>query len=183
MDKDGELDVLHDILALDGDMDTMEADVDATLHLSEEPCKIIPTTIQSAPDIKTLPENENAVQSSEDDKAQLTSGRVSKSLSCKNGSKQPAKTAARGGDEKLRLLAEERHRLEKENEENLRKLLKRFDEKRFYVADTTKIEDKLERKKLKRTARKKAAPKAKRTTPRGSNKKKLKKLARGQSKR
>jgi hypothetical protein len=62
-------------------------------------------------------------------------------------------------------------------------LLKRFDEKRFYVADTTKIEDKLERKKLKRTARKKAAPKAKRTTPRGSNKKKLKKLARGQSKR
>jgi len=51
------------------------------------------------------------------------------------------------------------------------------------VADTTKIEDKLERKKLKRTARKKAAPKAKRTEPRGSNKKKVKKLARGQSKR
>jgi hypothetical protein len=51
------------------------------------------------------------------------------------------------------------------------------------VADTTKIEDKTERKKLKRAARKKAAPKAKRTTPRGSNKKKLKKLARGQSKR
>jgi hypothetical protein len=51
------------------------------------------------------------------------------------------------------------------------------------VADTTKIEDKLERKKLKRTARKKAAPKAKRTEPRGANKKKLKKLARGQSKR
>jgi hypothetical protein len=51
------------------------------------------------------------------------------------------------------------------------------------VADTTKIEDKLERKKLKRTARKKAAPKAKRTGPRGENKKKLKKLARGQSKR
>jgi len=51
------------------------------------------------------------------------------------------------------------------------------------VADTTKIEDRQERKKLKRTARKKAVPKAKRTTPRGSNKKKLKKLARGVSKR
>jgi len=51
------------------------------------------------------------------------------------------------------------------------------------VADTTKITDKLERKKIKRTARKKAAPKAKRTTPRGSNKKKVKKLVRGQSKR
>jgi hypothetical protein len=51
------------------------------------------------------------------------------------------------------------------------------------VADTTKIEDKLERKKVKRAARKKAAPKAKRTEPRGANKKKLKKLARGQSKR
>jgi len=49
--------------------------------------------------------------------------------------------------------------------------------------DTTKIEDTQERKKLKRAARKKAAPKAKRTTPRGSNKKKVKKLARGQSKR
>jgi hypothetical protein len=51
------------------------------------------------------------------------------------------------------------------------------------VADTTKIEDKLERRKLKRTARKKAAPKGKRTTPRGAAKKKVKKLARGQSKR
>ena len=50
------------------------------------------------------------------------------------------------------------------------------------MADTTKIEDKLERKKVKRTARKKAAPKAKRTGPRGENKKKLKKLARGVSK-
>ena len=49
--------------------------------------------------------------------------------------------------------------------------------------DTTKIEDTQERKKLKRAARKKAAPKAKRTTPRGSNKKKVKKLARGQTKR
>jgi hypothetical protein len=51
------------------------------------------------------------------------------------------------------------------------------------VADTTKIEDKVERKKVKRAARKKAAPKAKRTEPRGSNKSKIKKLARGQSKR
>ena len=51
------------------------------------------------------------------------------------------------------------------------------------MADTTKIDDKLERKKLKRAARKKAAPKAKRTEPRGANKKKVKKLARGQSKR
>jgi hypothetical protein len=51
------------------------------------------------------------------------------------------------------------------------------------VADTTRIEDRLERKKLKRTARKKAAPKAKRTGARGSNKKKLKKMVRGQSKR
>ena len=53
----------------------------------------------------------------------------------------------------------------------------------FSVANTKKIEDKTERKKLKRASRKKAAPKAKRTTPRGSNKKKVKKLARGQSKR
>jgi hypothetical protein len=51
------------------------------------------------------------------------------------------------------------------------------------VADTTQVTDKVERKKLKRVARKKAAPKAKRTTPRGSNKQKVKKLARGQSKR
>jgi hypothetical protein len=56
-------------------------------------------------------------------------------------------------------------------------------ERGFRVADTKKIEDKLERKKVKRTARKKAAPKAKRTGARGSNKKKLKKLTRGQSKR
>ena len=51
------------------------------------------------------------------------------------------------------------------------------------MANTTKIEDKIERKKIKRTARKKAAPKAKRTGARGSNKQKVKKLARGQSKR
>jgi len=51
------------------------------------------------------------------------------------------------------------------------------------VADTTKVEDKLERKKLKRAARKKAAPKAPRTGARGENKAKIKKAARGQSKR
>ena len=51
------------------------------------------------------------------------------------------------------------------------------------MADTTKVTDKLERKKLKRAARKRAAPKAKRTTPRGSQKKKIKKMVRGQSKR
>ncbi|MGC1785018.1 MAG: hypothetical protein WA708_21065 [Acidobacteriaceae bacterium] len=51
------------------------------------------------------------------------------------------------------------------------------------MANTTAITDTAERKKLKRTARKKAAPKAKRTTPRGSNKKKVKKLVRGASKR
>ena len=51
------------------------------------------------------------------------------------------------------------------------------------MANTKSIEDTLERKKIKRAARKKAAPKAKRTTPRGENKAKLKKAARGQSKR
>ena len=52
--------------------------------------------------------------------------------------------------------------------------------------DTKTITDKLERKKVKRTARKKseaAKPKAKRTVPRGSAKRKVKKMARGQSKR
>jgi len=51
------------------------------------------------------------------------------------------------------------------------------------VADTTKIEDRLERKKLKRAARKKAAPKAKRTGARGEKKRKVKKMVRGVSKR
>jgi hypothetical protein len=61
---------------------------------------------------------------------------------------------------------------------------KQIDGKRILsVANTKSVTDKSERKKLKRSARKKAAPKAKRTTPRGSNKKKLKKLTRGQSKR
>jgi hypothetical protein len=55
--------------------------------------------------------------------------------------------------------------------------------KEVIVADTQKIADKAERKKIKRTSRKKAAPKAKRTTPRGSMKKKVKKMVRGQSKR
>ena len=45
------------------------------------------------------------------------------------------------------------------------------------------ITDKIERKKVKRTARKKATPKPKRTYARGSQNKKVKKLARGQSKR
>ena len=49
--------------------------------------------------------------------------------------------------------------------------------------NTKNLTDKAERKKVKRTARKKAAPKAKRTGPRGEKKKKVKKLARGVSKR
>ena len=51
------------------------------------------------------------------------------------------------------------------------------------MANTKKVESTEERKKIKRAARKKAAPKAKRTTPRGSNKQKVRKLVRGQSKR
>ena len=51
------------------------------------------------------------------------------------------------------------------------------------MANTKTVEDKLERKKLKRTARKKAAPKGPRTTPRGSMKAKVKKSSRGQAKR
>jgi hypothetical protein len=51
--------------------------------------------------------------------------------------------------------------------------------------NTKHVEDKTERKKLKRTARKKAAPKAKRASgeARGSNKRKVKKIAKGQRKR
>jgi hypothetical protein len=45
--------------------------------------------------------------------------------------------------------------------------------------DTTKIEDKAERKKLKRAARKEAPAKPKRTDPRGSHKKKVKKRGPG----
>jgi hypothetical protein len=51
------------------------------------------------------------------------------------------------------------------------------------MANTKTVEDKAERKKVKRAARKKAAPQAKRTTPRGAQKKKVRKLVRGQSKR
>jgi hypothetical protein len=54
---------------------------------------------------------------------------------------------------------------------------------RILMANTKSTTDKAERKKIKRVARKKAAPKPKRTTPRGSQKKKVRKLARGQSKR
>ena len=51
--------------------------------------------------------------------------------------------------------------------------------------DTTKITDRVERKKLKRVARKKVAPKAKRAAgvARGSMKKKVKKMVQGQRKR
>jgi hypothetical protein len=51
--------------------------------------------------------------------------------------------------------------------------------------NTKHVEDKAERKRLKRAARKKAAPKAKRASgvARGSNKRKVKKLAKGQRKR
>ena len=51
------------------------------------------------------------------------------------------------------------------------------------MANTKSITDKTERKKVKRAARKKAAPTAKRDYPRGSQKQKVKKLTRGQSKR
>jgi hypothetical protein len=51
--------------------------------------------------------------------------------------------------------------------------------------NTKKIEDKDERKKLKRAARKKAAPKARRANDvdRGSQKRKVKKIVKGQRKR
>jgi hypothetical protein len=49
--------------------------------------------------------------------------------------------------------------------------------------NTRKITDKAERKKLKRAARKKAAPKPKRTGDRGARKKKIRHAARGTSKR
>jgi hypothetical protein len=50
--------------------------------------------------------------------------------------------------------------------------------------DTTKIQDRQERKKLKRAARKKRPPIAKRTDPRGSHKPKVKKKSQaGQTKR
>jgi hypothetical protein len=51
--------------------------------------------------------------------------------------------------------------------------------------NTKKITDKVERKKVKRTARKKAAPKPKRASgvARGSEKRKVKKMVKGQRKR
>ena len=51
--------------------------------------------------------------------------------------------------------------------------------------NTKHVEDKAERKKLKRTARKEAAPKAKRAAgvARGSSKKKIRHMAKGQRKR
>jgi hypothetical protein len=55
--------------------------------------------------------------------------------------------------------------------------------KRENMANTKAVEDVLERKKIKRAARKKAAPKGPRAGARGENKQKLKKAARGQSKR
>ncbi len=51
------------------------------------------------------------------------------------------------------------------------------------MANTKSVEDKQERKKLKRESRRKAAPKGPRTGARGSNKATVKKAARGQSKR
>ena len=53
------------------------------------------------------------------------------------------------------------------------------------MADTKKIEDTQERKKIKRAARKKAAPVAPRAADvaRGSQKRKVKKMAKGQRKR
>lgn len=50
------------------------------------------------------------------------------------------------------------------------------------MANTKKL-PKDERKATKRASRKKAAPKPKRTGPRGENKKKIKKMSRGQGKR
>ena len=51
--------------------------------------------------------------------------------------------------------------------------------------NTKKVTDKIERKKLKRTARKKVAPKAKRAAgvARGSMKKRVRRLVQGQRKR
>jgi hypothetical protein len=55
--------------------------------------------------------------------------------------------------------------------------------RRQFMANTKSITNKEERKAIKRTARKKAAPKAPRTGARGENKAKVKKAARGASKR
>ncbi len=64
---------------------------------------------------------------------------------------------------------------------------KGHDHRRYQeIMNTKTITDKAERKKVKREARKKvkaAKPKAKRTYARGSQKRKVKKMVRGQSKR
>ncbi len=49
--------------------------------------------------------------------------------------------------------------------------------------DTKKTTDREERKKLKRAARKKQAPKPKRTYPRGTKKRKVKTITKGQRRR
>ena len=51
------------------------------------------------------------------------------------------------------------------------------------MANTKSMENKEERKSAKRAARKNAAPKGKRTEPRGSNKKKVRKLGKALGKR
>jgi hypothetical protein len=51
------------------------------------------------------------------------------------------------------------------------------------MADTSSITDKVERTKIKRAARKAAPPKGPRTGARGENKAKVKKAARGKTKR
>jgi hypothetical protein len=51
------------------------------------------------------------------------------------------------------------------------------------MADTSSITDKIERKKVKRASRKKAAPKGPRAGARGENKQKLKKATLGKAKR
>jgi hypothetical protein len=51
------------------------------------------------------------------------------------------------------------------------------------MANTTTVTDKIERKKIKRAARKAAPAKGPRTGARGENKQKLKKAARGKAKR
>ena len=56
-------------------------------------------------------------------------------------------------------------------------------ETRKSMANTKSITDKAARKVVKRTARKKAAPKGPRTGARGENKAKVKKASRGQAKR
>lgn len=66
---------------------------------------------------------------------------------------------------------------------SLQQHIKSYEESKEFMANTKSIADKTERKKVKRTARKKAAPKAPRTYARGAEKRKVKKLARGTSKR